>query len=70
MCRSIKTLRKPEGFSTDDEINAAALQYIRKISGYRQPSRKNKAAFELAVAGVADATRILLENLAANVEQN
>ena len=70
MCRSIKRLRTTDGFPTEEEINAAALQYIRKISGYRQPSRKNKAAFELAVAGVAETTRVLLENFSANVEQN
>lgn len=70
MCRSIKRLRTTDDFPTEEEINAAALQYIRKISGYRQPSRKNKAAFELAVAGVAETTRVLLENFSANVEQN
>lgn len=53
-----------------EEINAAALQYIRKISGYRQPSRRNKAAFDLAVTEVASATRVLLENLQANIGQS
>jgi hypothetical protein len=48
MCRSIKTLRGPEA-SSDEEIHAAALQFVRKISGYRQPSRANQEAFDRAV---------------------
>lgn len=63
MCRSIKQLRHPEFIPTNDEINAAALQYIRKVSGYRQPSRANQAAFEQAVSEVAQTTRSLIENL-------
>jgi hypothetical protein len=63
MCRSIKTLRLPDGPATEEEIQAAALQYIRKVSGYRKPSRANQAAFEEAVARVADATRSLLDEL-------
>lgn len=70
MCRSIKKLRTPDEFPLPEEINAAALQYIRKISGYRQPSRRNKAAFDLAVTEVASATRVLLENLQANIGQS
>jgi hypothetical protein len=66
MCRSIKTLRLPEGPATDEEIQAAALQYVRKVSGYRKPSRTNQAAFEQAIARVADATRLLLEEIQAN----
>ena len=46
MCRSIKTLRSADEPATEDEIRAAALQYVRKVSGYRQPSRKNEEAFE------------------------
>ena len=64
MCRSIKILRNQESPATDAEIDAAALQYIRKISGYRQPSKANAAAFDQAVAEVAEASRRLLSQLA------
>lgn len=67
MCRSIKTLRSSEAAATDDEVRAASLQFIRKISGYRQPSRANAAAFETAVDGVADVTRRLLGELGVEV---
>jgi hypothetical protein len=63
MCRSIKQLRQPGQTPTQEEIQAAALQYIRKISGYRQPSRANQAAFDQAVHQVSEATRSLLELL-------
>ena len=63
MCRSIKTLRRPEGPPTDEELRAAALQFVRKVSGYRVPSRANQAAFDRAVADIAASTRILLDNL-------
>lgn len=63
MCRSIKTLREPQGHATEQEIREAALQYVRKVSGYRKPSRLNQAAFEAAVQEVADATRRMLEQL-------
>ncbi len=63
MCRSIKQLRRPAEPPTEAEISAAARQYIRKVSGYRVPSRTNEAAFEQAVAEVARATRALLETL-------
>jgi hypothetical protein len=66
MCRSIKTLRLPERPATDEEIQAAALQYVRKVSGYRKPSRANQAAFEQAIAQVADVTRLLLQDLHPN----
>lgn len=63
MCRSIKTLRgAPE--VTDDDVEAAALQFIRKISGYRVPSRANREAFDAAVGEVGVATRRLLDQLA------
>jgi hypothetical protein len=64
MCRSIKTLRPPyvEQVSTDD-VQAAALQYVRKISGFRAPSRANAEAFDRAVAAVAAATGELLDEL-------
>jgi len=61
MCRSIKTLRRPDEPATDDEVRAAALQYVRKVSGYREPSRRNREAFDAAVERVADASRDLLE---------
>lgn len=60
MCRSIKTLRGQEPAPTEDEVRAAALQYVRKVSGYRAPSRKNADAFEGAVDEIAEATRRLL----------
>ena len=64
MCRSIKTLRRPETAATDDEVAAAALQFVRKVSGYRAPSRKNAEAFDGAVAEIAAASKRLLESLA------
>jgi hypothetical protein len=63
MCRSIKTLRNAEIPATEEEIRAAALQYVRKISGYRKSSKVNADAFERAVEEVAEATRILLEKV-------
>jgi hypothetical protein len=64
MCRSIKTLREPYTADvTDDEVHAAALQYVRKISGFRAPAAHNAEAFEHAVAAVAAATQELLDNL-------
>ena len=63
MCRSIKQLRQPDQPATEAEIKAAALQFVRKISGYRAPSRSNQAVFEQAVAEVAEATQKLLEQL-------
>jgi hypothetical protein len=65
MCRSIKTLRTGATPATDDEIVAAALQYVRKVSGYRKPSGANETAFELAVDEVAAASRRLLEAVTA-----
>lgn len=63
MCRSIKQLRQPDQPITEADIHAAALQYIRKVSGYRRPSRANQAAFDQAVADVTNVTRTLLESL-------
>lgn len=65
MCRSIKQLRRPARDVSADEIEAAALQFIRKVSGFRQPSRANAAAFTAAVAAVSAATRRLLAELEA-----
>jgi hypothetical protein len=67
MCRSIKTLRSAEIPATEEEIRAAALQFVRKVSGYRKPSRVNEAAFERAVEEVADATSKLLNELSVHV---
>lgn len=63
MCRSIKPLRLPDRQATETEIAEAALQYIRKVSGYRKPSRANQAAFDEAVSEVAAATRKMLGTL-------
>ena len=63
MCRSIKTLRRNDQLAGDDEVRAAALQFVRKISGYRQPSRANALAFDQAVEDVALAARALLGSL-------
>jgi len=65
MCRSIKTLRDSAPPASDDEIRAAALQYVRKLSGYRKPAQRNLAVFDAAVDDVAAATRRLLEGLVA-----
>ncbi len=63
MCRSIVTLRTPDGPASDAAVEAAALQFVRKVSGYRQPSRANQAAFDEAVREVARASRRLLDSL-------
>lgn len=63
MCRSIKVLRKQDHPATAEELSAAALQYVRKISGYHKPSKANQATFERAVAEIAEASRRLLDSL-------
>jgi hypothetical protein len=64
MCRSIKTLREPYTENvTEAEMRAAALQYVRKISGFRAPAGHNAEAFDRAVAAVTEATRDLLDHL-------
>ena len=63
MCRSIKVLRNPESLATEAEVEAAALQFVRKISGYRTPSKANAAAFDQAVAEVPESSRRLLSQL-------
>ncbi|MGA7194090.1 MAG: DUF2277 domain-containing protein [Anaerolineales bacterium] len=68
MCRSIKPLRLPDRPATEQEIQEAALQFVRKVSGYRKPSRANQPAFDAAVQEIADATQKMLENLA--IQQN
>src|SRR5688572_30728136 len=69
MCRSIKTLRTGPTPASDDEITAAALQYVRKVSGYRKPSTANEAAFDEAVAEVAKASKRLLAVVSATHPQ-
>jgi hypothetical protein len=63
MCRHIHTLFNYEPPATEDDVRAAALQYVRKISGFTRPSRANEAAFALAIDQVAEASTRLLENL-------
>jgi hypothetical protein len=63
LCRSIKVLRTPGRATAPEEIAAAALQFVRKISGFHHPSRANQEAFDLAIAEVAAASRRLLDSL-------
>lgn len=63
MCRSIKTLRNAESPATDEDIRAAALQYVRKVSGFRQPSRVNAEVFEQSVEEITAVTEQLLAKL-------
>lgn len=63
MCRSIKTLFHTDPPPTETEVYAASLQYVRKVSGYRQPAKTNKQAFEQAVQEIANATQALLTQL-------
>ncbi len=65
MCRSIKQLRRKDDPATDEEIRAAALQFVRKVSGYRAPSKRNEDIFNAAVDDVAEASRRLIESLQA-----
>ncbi|MCH8007862.1 MAG: DUF2277 domain-containing protein [Chloroflexi bacterium] len=67
MCRSIKTLRGTE--FTDEEIAAAALQFVRKVSGYRKPSQANEAVFDGAVQEIAASSRRLLDSLVSRSEK-
>ena len=66
MCRNIKTLHNFDPPATEDEVSAAALQYVRKVSGSTKPSKANEAAFARAVAEVAAATNRLLAQLVTN----
>ena len=63
MCRSIKPLRNMDHPATEQEIHEAALQFVRKVSGYRKPSRANQPAFDAAVQEIAEATQKFLEGL-------
>ena len=66
MCRNIKTLFNFDPPVTDDEIRAASLQFVRKLSGFTKPSKANEAAFELAIEQTADVARTLLHSLVTN----
>jgi hypothetical protein len=66
MCRNIRTLYNFEPPATDEEVRAAALQYVRKISGFTKPSAANKEAFDRAVERVAHVSQHLLEELVTN----
>jgi len=68
MCRSIKTLRRPGEAATTGELEAAARQYVRKLSGYREPSARNREAFEAAIEEIAHASQHLVEALGVDVE--
>jgi hypothetical protein len=63
MCRNIVQLRSLENPPDDRQIHAAALQFVRKVTGYRKPSRRNQIAFDQAVEEIAKATRVLLERI-------
>ena len=69
MCRNIKPLFNFEPPATDDEIRAAALQFVRKISGFNTPSHANEAAFEAAVDAIAATSRALLDALQTTAPQ-
>ena len=63
MCRNIKTLFNFEPPATDEEVHAASLQFVRKLSGYNKPSQANSAAFDVAVEEVTSAARKLIDSL-------
>jgi hypothetical protein len=63
VCRSIKTLRRREEPASEEEIEAAARQFVRKVSGFQRPSRANEAAFESAIQEIATTSRQLLDSL-------
>jgi len=68
MCRNIKTLFNFDPPATDDEVQAASLQFVRKLSGFNVPSKANEEAFHQAVAEVTEAARKLLDSLVTNAE--
>ena len=67
MCRSIKTLRHSDEIATDEEIRAAARQFVRKVSGFTRPSSRHEAAFEVAVDEITIASQRLLKSVAGNL---
>lgn len=66
MCRNIKTLYNFAPPATDDEIRAAALQFVRKVTGFNKPSKANDAAFQAAVEAITEISRTLLDSLETN----
>ncbi|MFP3388378.1 DUF2277 domain-containing protein [Brevibacillus sp. SIMBA_040] len=68
MCRNIKTLFNFDPPATEDEVQAAALQFVRKLSGFQKPSKANEEAFQIAVDEVTAAAQKLLESLVSNAE--
>lgn len=68
MCRNIKTLFNFDPPATDEEVRAASLQFVRKLSGFHQPSQVNEAAFDKAINEVSAVARALLDNLVTNAE--
>ena len=66
MCRSIKKLRRVDQPATEQELHEAALQFVRKVSGYRVPSHANQDTFEQAIKEIAASTKTLLRNLTTN----
>jgi hypothetical protein len=68
MCRSIKTLRRAETATTTGEIEAAARQFVRKVSGYRTPSQRNTEVFEAAIAEISATAARMLEEFGVDVE--
>jgi hypothetical protein len=70
MCRSIKTLRSGAAIATSEEVEAAALQFVRKISGFRRPTARHEEAFNLAVHDIAAVSEQLLNTLSATLSSN
>ena len=70
MCRSIHTLYNYDPPATEEEVRAAALQFVRKVSGYRKPSKANQEVFDQAVEEVTAVTQKLLSNLSVHVHQS
>ena len=67
MCRSIKTLRHADVIATDEEIRAAARQFVKKVSGFQKPSPRHEAAFEQAIDEIAHSSQHLLDSIAGNL---
>jgi len=70
MCRSIKTLRSGATIATPEEVEAAALQFVRKISGFRKPTSRHEEAFNTAVREISDVSVLLLDALSATLSAN
>lgn len=70
MCRSIKTLRNGATIATSEDVEAAALQFVRKISGFRKPTSRHEEAFNAAVREISEVSERLLDTLAATLSSN